>query len=116
MAQAEVWDRTPPSSQAPRDDDALNHADFLVDLIETHTECLAFPVVYEYNECVSQGLPSPAATQRISYWYLKRRVPDIFAMETAPLYPYMPPSRQSWETLTFFWQLAPIVSLERPYL
>lgn len=29
-------------------------------------------------------------------------------MDRTPLYPYLPPSRESWETLTFFWQLMPI--------
>lgn len=35
------------------------------------------------------------------------------AMNLAPLYPYLPPSRETWESLTFFWQLAPIVGLDR---
>lgn len=30
-------------------------------------------------------------------------------MSVAPLYPYLPPSRQTWETLTFFWQFFPLV-------
>jgi len=30
-------------------------------------------------------------------------------MNVAPLYPYLPPSRQTWETLTFFWQFFPLV-------